>query len=588
MKHARDQVMKAVNEFVGNYFKQEDVTGATRVQQNDRFSDIAVEVSELERELGYPEREFAADFVKGNPQMGEDFARVEVDRNFINFHLDRTRLVQRTLQSVLAEGEKYGCCNLGEGKLVVLDYSAPNIGKPLHVGHIRSTILGDSLVRLLQFTGFQTHGINYLGDVGLHIGKILHAFKEKGSLERLQENPEKELLELYVGFCKEEENDPALTQQAQRQVQLVERDDLETMKLLGVITQYSLQAFERVYNLLSVSIDETTGQSHFSLKGKEIVLEGERKGVIERKADGALIARLDQFHLPDKVVLRSDGTAIYSTQDIGAAVSRYEEHQFDRMLYVVGQAQGDYFKQLFTILKMLGHTWAERCDHVGFGLINLQEGKMSTREGVVVYLEELLQKAVARAREIIEEKNPDLQRKEEAARAIGVGAIKYQVLSVDKIKDIQFSWDTALNFDGKSAPYIQYTYARANSILKKAGVEEARSFNPEHLLGDEEYKLVRRMALFPLAVESSVLPLFPERFPKKKNRAEERKNGSPQPEIIAAYAYELAKEFNGLYNGVRILDDKEKLESRLALIAAYKTVLGNAMGLLGITLPGEM
>ena len=436
MKQAREQVVKAVNEFVGNYFKQEEVAGATRVQQNDRFSDIAVEVSELERIMGYPEREFASDFVNGNPLLGEDFVRVEADRNFINFHVDRTRFVQRTLQSVLTEGERYGSTTMGEEKLVVLDYSAPNIGKPLHVGHIRSTILGDSLVKLLQFSGFRTHGINYLGDVGLHIGKILHAFKTKGSVERLQENPEKELLDLYVGFCKEEEGNPELTQQAQRQVQLVEGDDPETMKLLRVITQYSLEAFDRVYKLLDVSIDETTGQSHFSSKGKEIVLEGERKGIIERTDKGALVARLGQFNLPDKVVLRSDGTAIYSTQDIGSAVSRYEEHQFDRMLYVVGQAQGDYFKQLFTILKMMGHTWADRCEHVGFGLINLQEGKMSTREGTVVYLEELLLKAVDRARQIIEEKNPALERKEEAARAIGVGAVKYQVLSVDKIKDM--------------------------------------------------------------------------------------------------------------------------------------------------------
>lgn len=555
---------------MNNTLTNEELDRSIRIQPTDQRGDLSFEPFTLEREMGYPAGELAKDLAVWIPDFGEDFSEVKPAGGFLNFYLNRERLIQRTLQEILETEDQYGSNNLGEGKKVVLDYSAPNIGKPLHVGHIRSTILGDSLVKLLKFSGYDTYGINYLGDVGLHIGKILSAYKKEGSLERLQNNPEGELLNLYVSFCKREEKDDSLTDLAKSEVRLVEEKDPATLQILETISRFSLIAFDRAYQMLNVSFDETTGQSNFSEKGKDIVHKALEKGIAKKTDDGALSIELKNFDLPAKIVLRSDGTAIYSTQDIGAAVSRYEQHHFDRMLYIVGDAQALYFKQLFTSLEVMGYPWARQCEHVGFGLINLEDGKMATREGKVVYLEELLLKAVAKSREIIEKKNPQIKDKEEVSRIVGIGAIKYQILTIDPIKEIGFSWSSALNFDGRSAPSIQYSYVRANSILEKSGSSEKKeySFRVQDLSNKEEYVLIRKMALFPKVVETAVKSL--------------------KPSFIANYAYDLSGQFNRMYSSVRMLDSPDQLESKMAMVKSYQTVIRNSMKLLGIELPIEM
>ena len=573
MKTAVKTIIDKVNEYLCEDFTPE-LKQAIKIEVDPRRGDLSLAAISLEREIDedYPHRSLAGDLLSGIGSFGSDFTDVRVVNGFLNFSLDKEKLISRTLTEVLSLGDQYGRNNQGEGKKVVVDYSAPNVGKPLHVGHIRSTILGDSLIRMMDFSGFETHGINYIGDVGLHIGKILHAYKEKGSLERLEANPEGELLDLYVSFCKEEKEDSSLADKAKAQVQLVEEKDPETLEILSTITKYSLLSFDRVYELLNTHIDETRGQSHFSDAGKKIVERALETGLAEKTKDGAVVMKLQEYGLPDKIVLRSDGTAIYSTQDLGAAVQRYEDHQFDRMLYVVGEAQALYFRQLFKSLELLGHEWSGKCEHVGFGLINLEEGKMATREGNVVYLEELLQKAIARSKEVIEVKNPDLKDKDEVARVVGIGAVKYQVLSIDNVKDINFSWNRSLNFEGKSSPNIQYTYARARSVMEKVGYSKDHidqlNFSPEQLSGPEEYALIKKMALFPKVVESAC--------------------DSLRPNVLATYGYELAATFNKMYGSTRILEDDNKIESRMALLGSYRQVIKNCMGLLGIGMVEEM
>lgn len=575
MKQAKKQMIKALDDFFQHYFTVEELDRAIKINPQEQYGDLSLETFRLEKRLEYPKKELARDLLKMIPSFGEEFMEIQEADGFLNLYLNKEALVQRTLSEIINTGENYGRNNLGKNQMVVFDYSAPNIGKPLHVGHIRSTILGDSLVKLMRFSGYQTHGINYLGDVGLHLGKILYAYKTEGSLLRLQAAPETELLELYVSFCKKEKENPSLSELAKREVQRIEDGDADTLAILAIIREYSLKSFERVYDLLDVIMDETIGQSNFSEKGRAIVFQAEKEGIAKRTADNALIIPLKQYNLPDKVVLRSDGTAIYSTQDIGAAVARYEQHHFDQMLYVVGEAQATYFQQLFKALHLMGYNWADKCAHVGFGLIHLKEGKMATREGIIVHLEELLQKAIGKAKGIIEKKNPSLVNKDEVARKVGIGAVKYQILAVDKIKDIRFSWESALDFSGRSAPNIQYSYVRANSILKKAGVSETKSqfeakpdFEAKQLLGKEEYALIRKMAFFPLAVEEAVKML--------------------KPNTLANYTYELASTFNTMYAFMNILENQDKRNSRLALIKTYKTVLENALGLLGIGTPQEM
>ncbi|RMF55406.1 arginine--tRNA ligase [Candidatus Woesearchaeota archaeon] len=573
MEKFKEIVIKILEDYFGNTFSREELESSVKIQdvsgkkRNPNFGEIAYQIFDFAKLCELNDASSLAREVADELTLDERISRVEAVGPYINFHFDRNALIEGILNEVEEEGEKFGSNNSGEGKLVVLDYSAPNIGKPLHVGHIRSTILGDSIIRILNFNGYKTHGINYLGDVGLHIGKIIYAFKQWGDSAKIEANPEQEILDLYIKFCKLEEKDEALTKKAKKEVELLEKGDLESKRIHRFIEEMSLRAFDRVYDMLNVSFDETTGQSRFSEKGKQVIHEALKKGKAELTEDGAVAVDLSEYGLPRKMVLRSDGTAIYSTQDIGAAIHRKERFDFDKLLYVVATEQELYFKQLFAILDKFGYKWAKNCFHVNFGMINLPEGRMSTREGALVYLEEVLNKSIDAARRIIEEKSPGIPNKDEVARMVGVGAVKYMVLSVDYSKPIEFSWDRALNIEGNSAPYIQYSFARANSILERIG-RKPEGFSPEHLDTDIEFDLVRKIGMLPTAVKFAGLGY--------------------KPHIIANYANELSGMFNTFYNKVRVKDSGEKLGSRLRLVSAYMTAVQNAMSLLGIKMPRKM
>jgi len=552
--------------------------------------------------LSFPCQSLARHYRKSPKLIAEDLAESLIERGigdigsissveplngFINFKYDDKYMATDVLTEVLSKREDYGKNYSGQGKVAVFDLSSPNSGKPMHFGHIRSTIVGDSIINLFKFSGYNTHGINYLGDIGLHMGKLIVAYNRWGDGSKLKENPEKEMFNLYVKFGKESKKDPELETEAKEMLRKIEKGDEAAVDLLDKVRGWSMDSFNRVYNLLDVQFDEITGQSHFTEKGKKIAEEclerriakhvkldeSQRAEIEEYDSQGGVVVDLSEYGLKSKVILTSDGRAIYSTQDLGAAVDRYEKHEFGKMIYVVGNDQNLYFQQLFKILEKLGYGWAKDCYHLGFGMINLakEDGggavKMSSREGTVVFLEDILNKAVGLAEHKIEEKEMVPELKSQVANQVGIGAIKYMVLQVNPLKEIIFSWEKALDFNGKSAPYIQYVHARASRIIEKSPYEIDKEFNPNDLELVQEKNLIRILSEFPETVVKATENL--------------------KPNLVADYVFNLAKGFNQYYRNAKIIGSEQE-KSRLSLVEATRITISNGLSLLGIKTPPRM
>ncbi len=460
---------------------------------------------------------------------------------------------------------------------MLVEYSSPNTGKPMHVGHIRSTVLGDAVANILQFTGYDVYRINYLGDTGLHLGKILSAFRLWGNRESLIDNPEEEMLRLYTKFCREEEKDQELTKKAKKALLDIENGETDSCSVLNFLNAASLKIFNKVYDSLSIRFDEITGQSNFSFKGKAIVKEALKKGLARyvsgsktgnaEEPESGVQVLLEEYGLPPKIILRSDGTAIYSTQDLGAAIHRYEQHRFEKSIYVVADEQSLYFRQLFATLDKMGYPWGKKCVHLSFGLISMPDGiRMSTREGQIIRLEDVISRAQEHALGRIESYQIGPDEKEQISKAVGVGALKYMILSVDPRKNIVFSWDRAFDYRGRSGPYIQYTHTRCKSILDKAPIEGS-SYNPKELSDAYSVFMVRKIARFPTIVSAACENL--------------------RPDLIARYSYEVCKAFNDFYSNKRVLQSPEQ-SSRLALTKATLNTISNSAKLLGLGLPIRM
>lgn len=591
MNTANNNIVKALESIVGEVISGDDINNNFSRPKNESFGDISFPCHILSKHYKKSPKQISDELKEKIFLDNKIISNVESVNGFLNFKYNDSFMANEILNNIINEKENYGTSQKGEGKTIVIDYSAPNLGKPLHVGHIRSTITGDALKRILTFTGYKVHGINYLGDVGLHIGKLISAYNKWGNDERLNSEPEHEMFELYTKFQRESKKDNSLEKDARKIVKEIESGNKEYNILWDKIRDWSLDAFDRSYELLDVSFEETTGQSYFSERGKEIVDQGKNLGIIltgkEYKKisnipkkeldcinldDSSVVANLDNHKLHPKSVIRSDGSAIYCTQDLGAAVTRFEEHNFDKMLYVVANEQGSYFKQVFAILNNLGYEWSDRCEHVGFGFINLEEGRMSTREGNVVFLEDVLGKAVDKAYDMIKSKDIEENLKQDVAKKVGIGSLKYSVLSVELDNEIKFSWDKTLSLNGKTGAYIQYSYVRANSILNSSNIYNENNDVIENFNSDE----------FKTDKEKSLIKILGE-FPDKVNLASE----NLKPNLIGAYMYDVAKKFNEFYSEVKIVGTKEE-KSRLALVYAAKTVIKNSGELLGIQMPEVM
>jgi arginyl-tRNA synthetase len=491
--------------------------------------------------------------------------KVEAKGPYLNFFINK----KQEADFILKINEDYGKSSQGKNKKIVIDFSGPNIGKPMHVGHIRSTVVGDSILRVYNNLGYSTIGINYLGDIGLHIGKLIVAWELWLNKKALEKDPIKELLRLYVKFCENEKSefqegqdeefeDNEWTGKAKEKLKLIELGDKKAHEIWKQIRVYSGKGFDKVYKILNIDFTETTGQSRFSESGKEIIVNALKKGQAKTEKDGAVMVEFDK--LPKRYILRSNGTASYITQDMGAAVERNKKYGFDKMIYVTDYRQQLHFQQLFEILNKFEFKFYNKCFHVPFGTVNFGKEIMATRAGKVILLEDVLKKTIEKASEEIKKRKTKGD-----SEKIAVGAIKYVILRNEPIKDVEFSWDAALNFEGESGPYLQYSYARASSILRKAKKSKNKIEIPN--LNNQEVELIKKIADFPEIVKSSAEKL--------------------NPSLIAHYSHELAQIFNEFYHNTKVIGEKEEA-FRLKLVDAFRITLKNSLYLLGIEVMDEM
>ncbi|MDW8800362.1 arginine--tRNA ligase [Clostridium sp. A1-XYC3] len=492
----------------------------------------------------------------------EGFEKVENLGPYLNFFVDKTDFTKNTIEKVLAEGDSYGSSNIGTGKNICVEYSSPNIAKPFHVGHLFTTVIGKSLYQILSSQGYNCVRINHLGDWGTQFGKLISAYKRWGNEEALEKDPIKELLRIYVKFHDEAEKDSALEDEGRMYFKNLEEGKEEEVALWQRFKDLSLKEFKKVYDTLGVEFDSYAGESFYSDKMDEVVEEIDSKGLLV-ESNGAKVVMLDEYNMPPCIVKKADGATIYATRDLAAAMYRKKTYDFDKSIYVVGTDQSLHFKQVFTTIKLMGHEWADSCKHIPFGLVRFADKKLSTRKGDVIFLEDLLNESVEKTLQVINEKNPNLEDKEEVAKKVGIGAIVFTYLKNSREKDIVFDWNEMLSFDGETGPYVQYSYARGKSILRKAG-EVSGEVDYSKLNSKEEFELAKSLDGFNKAVLNAI-----ERL---------------EPFVVTRYIIEVAKGFNKFYNACSIMnaEDEEIKKARLKLVEAVCQVLKNGLKLIGL------
>ena len=502
------------------------------------------------------------------------FEKVEQVNAYVNMFISKEQFAGEVVSEVVAKGDDFGKSDIGADRPVVVEYSSPNIAKPFHIGHIRSTVIGASIARIYDYLGFKVIRINHLGDYGTQFGKMIVAYRHWGNKEDVIKEPIKTLLGYYTKFHEEAENDPSLEDEARATFTKREHGEKEETELWQWFRDESLKEFSRVYDMLGITYDSYAGESFYSDKMPRFVKELEDKGLIEED-EGARLVRLDDYGLTPALIQKSDGSTLYITRDIAAAVYRKETYDFYKNIYVVASQQNLHFQQWIQILELMGYEWARDCVHVPFGLVSLADGTMSTREGRVVFLEDVLNGAVDKTREIIKEKNPDADPEmvEEVAHAVGIGAVVFNELSNYRIKDYVFSWDHVLNFEGETGPYVQYTYARSCSILRNAGedvVAKAKEgFDPSYLTGESAHAL------------TSLLYRFPDVVLEAGEKYE--------PSIVTRHLVDIAQAFNKFYHDEHILvDNEDEKVAKVAMVIAAQTAIRNGLDLLCMKAPEKM
>lgn len=494
------------------------------------------------------------------------FEKVVATGPYVNFFLDKSQISDQVIKSVIQAGADYGQQEEGQGANVTIDLSSPNIAKPFSVGHLRSTVIGDAISNIYKKMGYNTIKINHLGDWGKQFGLLMVAYKKWGSKEAVEANPIDELLKLYVRINAEIENDPALDEEGRLWFKKLEDGDPEATELWQWFRDESLVEFNRIYKLLGVEFDSLNGEAFYNDKMDEAVQILEEKGLL-KESKGASIVELDDVNLPPAMIKKSDGATLYITRDIATAIYRARTYNFVKNIYVVGQEQSNHFRQLKAVLKKMGFEWSDDMIHVDFGLVTKNRQKLSTRKGNIILLEPTLQEAISRAKAQIEEKNPELENKEEVAHAVGVGAVKFYDLKTDRRNGYDFDLEAMVSFEGETGPYVQYAYARIQSILRKA------NFTPS---ADATYSLSDS--------ESWEIIKLLQDFSRVVKRAAENYD----PSLIAKYAINLAQAFNKYYAHTRILDESPERDSRLALSYSTAVVLKEALRLLGVDAPDKM
>lgn len=502
----------------------------------------------------------------------EGVREIAVAGPYLNFFIDTTALAENVLKAVLEEGDRFGSSDIGKGKTTIVEYSSPNIAKPFHIGHIRTTIIGDSIKRIYKHLGYNVEAINHLGDYGTQFGMMIEAYKRWGDDDVIEKNPIPELVKLYVRINQEAETNKELLDNSREWFRKLESGDEEAVALWQWFRDLSLDEFKRVYNMLDVEFDSYRGESYYSDLMLKAVDEIKAKGLLVED-QGAQIINLDKYNLPPAIIIKSDGSTIYLTRDIATAIFRKDTYDFYKNIYVVGSQQNLHFQQLKAILKEMGYDWADDCIHVPFGMVSLPEGTLSTRRGKVVYLEDVLNRATEKVDDILrerEEKNGyTMENREELARQVGIGAVKFQELFNQRIKDYVFDWDRTLSFDGETGPYVQYTHARMHSLLEKGAFDPAKSVDVKALTLDDEKELLQQLYGFNQVIVDSH-----EKY---------------EPYLVTRYITECAKTFNKYYTNTPILvEDDDIKNARILLVYGVKNMIKIGLNLLGIEAPNKM
>ena len=553
---------------------EDEIKSMIEIPQDQSMGDYAFPCFRLAKTMRKAPNLIAAELAE--KLQGEQlFSEVSPVNAYVNMFVSREEMMKSTVSEVLEEKENFGRSDIGGNKKVIVEFSSPNIAKPFHIGHIRSTVIGNSLSKIYDALGYDVFKINHLGDYGTQFGKMICAYRRWGNREDVINSPIKTLLGYYTKFHVEVEEHPELEDEARAIFTKLEQGSKEEVELWQWFREESLKEFQRVYDMLGIEFDSYNGESFYSDKMPRVEKELLDKGLLQ-ESKGAQVVDLEEYKLGTALIKKSDGSSLYITRDIAAAVYRKENYDFYKNIYVVATQQNLHFQQLFKIIELMGYDWANQCVHVPFGMVRLEEGTMSTRHGRVVFLEDVLNGAIEKTREIIEEKNPNIENLEEITSQVGIGAVVFNELSNNRIKDYTFKWDQILNFDGETGPYVQYTHARCASLLRKAGENiVAKAQDPKNVdfallaKSDSAYELTKLIYAFPGVVEQAG-----EKY---------------EPSIITRHIIDIAQCFNKFYHDEHIIvDDEVEKTSKIALVIATKRVIATGIGLLGMKAPERM
>lgn len=532
--------------------------------KSSEMGDIAFPAFSLAKVERKAPQAIAADIVEKLDTTG--FEKVVATGPYVNFFLDKAAISHQVLTDVITEKDQYGKLNIGQGRNVTIDMSSPNIAKPFSVGHLRSTVIGDALANIHEKLGYKPIRINHLGDWGKQFGMLIVAYKLWGDKAAVEADPISELLKLYVRINAEAEEKPELDEEARQWFKKLEDGDQEALELWQWFRDESLVEFNRIYDKLDVTFDSYNGEAFYNDKMDEGIQILEEKGLLQ-ESKGAKIVDLESYNLPPALIMKTDGATLYITRDMATAMYRKRTYDFVKSIYVVGQEQINHFKQLKAVLKEMGFDWSDDMTHITFGLVTKDKKKLSTRKGNIILLEPTLDEAISRALTQIEAKNPDLENKEEVAHAVGVGAVKFYDLKTDRDNGYDFDLEAMVSFEGETGPYVQYAYARIQSILRKANFVPSAE-NDYKLADAESWEIIKHIQNF-----SNVVERAGDKF---------------DPSLIAKYAINLAQAFNKYYAHTRILDESPERDSRLALAYTTGVVLKEALRLLGVKAPEKM
>ena len=553
---------------------EDEIKSMIEIPQDQSMGDYAFPCFRLAKTMRKAPNLIAAELAE--KLQGEKlFSEVSPVNAYVNMFVSREEMMKSTVSEVLEEKENFGRSDIGGNKKVIVEFSSPNIAKPFHIGHIRSTVIGNSLSKIYDALGYDVFKINHLGDYGTQFGKMICAYRRWGNREDVINSPIKTLLGYYTKFHVEVEEHPELEDEARAIFTKLEQGSKEEVELWQWFREESLKEFQRVYDMLGIEFDSYNGESFYSDKMPRFEKELSDKGLLH-ESNGAQVVDLEEYKLGTALIKKSDGSSLYITRDIAAAVYRKENYDFYKNIYVVATQQNLHFQQLFKIIELMGYDWANQCVHVPFGMVRLEEGTMSTRHGRVVFLEDVLNGAIEKTREIIEEKNTNIENLEEITSQVGIGAVVFNELSNNRIKDYTFKWDQILNFDGETGPYVQYTHARCASLLRKAGEDiVAKAQDPKNVdfallsKSDSAYELTKLIYAFPGVVEQAG-----EKY---------------EPSIITRHIIYIAQCFNKFYHDEHIIvDDEVEKISKIALVIATKRVIATGIGLLGMKAPERM